>query len=84
MIIRPLNNVEHALKLEYLFVNKDERGNGIASFALNYLAINRDFFAPNCYELFIKATPNSCDLYEKRGLDKCYKAIIYFTYNIMR
>lgn len=84
MVIRPLNNVEHSLKLEYLFVNKPERRNGTASFALNYLAINRDFFVPYCNELFIKATPNSCDFYEKRGLDKYYKAKIYFTYNIMR
>lgn len=84
MVIRPLNNEEHALKLEYLFVNKDERGNGIASFSLNYLATNRDFFEPNCNEIFIITTPNSCDFYEKRGLDKYYKAKIYFTYNIMR
>ena len=69
MVIRPLNNVEHALKLEYLFVNKPERGNGIASFSLNYLAINREKFLPNCYEIFIKATPNSCDFYERRGYE---------------
>lgn len=69
MVIRPLNKLEHALKLEYLFVNKPERGKKIASFALNYLAINREKFLPNCYEIFIKATPNSCDFYERRGYE---------------
>ena len=67
MVIRPLNNVEHALKLEYLFVNKPERGNGIASLALDYLAVNREKFFPNCKEILIKVTPKSCDFYERRG-----------------